>query len=71
VRLQKPAFLLLACGLVSCPWAVGQTEPKLEHFDPNQADRSLEPCEDFYRFACSKWFKANPMPADQVYWGNG
>src|SRR5229473_2991350 len=69
VRVQKPAFLLLACGLVWCPWAVGQTEPKLEHFDPNQADQSLEPCEDFYKFACSKWFKGNPMPADQVYWG--
>jgi putative endopeptidase len=69
VRVQKPAFLLLACGLTWCPWALGQTEPKLEHFDPNQADRSLEPCEDFYKFACSKWFKGNPMPADQVYWG--
>ena len=69
MRLQKSAFLLLACGLVWCPRAVGQTEPKLEHFDPNQADRSLEPCEDFYKFACSKWFKGNPMPADQVYWG--
>ena len=52
-----------------CAYAAGQSEPRLEHFDPTQADRLLEPCDDFYKFACSKWFKANPMPADQVYWG--
>jgi putative endopeptidase len=69
VRLEKTAFLLLGCWLLWCPCAAGQMEPKLEHFDPNQADRSLEPCEDFYRFACNKWFKANPMPPDQVRWG--
>jgi endothelin-converting enzyme/putative endopeptidase len=69
VRLQKWATWLLACGLAFGSWAAAQAEPKLEHFDPNQADRSLKPCEDFYKFACSKWFKANPMPGDQVYWG--
>jgi putative endopeptidase len=67
VRLKKSALLLSA--LLWCAWAEGQTEPGLDHFDPNQADRSLEPCEDFYEFACSKWFKANPMHADVVYWG--
>jgi putative endopeptidase len=69
VRLEKTAFLLLVCGLAWCPGAAGQMEPKLEHFDPDQADRSLEPCEDFYKFSCNKWFKANPMPADQLRWG--
>jgi len=53
--------------------AVPSTEqvPKLEHFDPNMADRSLDPCQDFYQYTCSKWNAANPIPPDQVYWGTG
>jgi len=45
--------------------------PKLEHFDPNMVDRTLDPCQDFYQYACSKWNAANPIPADQVAWGTG
>ena len=45
--------------------------PKLEHFDPAIVDRSLNPCDDFYKFACGKWIAANPIPADQVYWSTG
>jgi hypothetical protein len=46
-------------------------EPKLEHFDPNLVDKSLDPCNDFYKYSCSKWLAANPIPADQVYWSTG
>jgi putative endopeptidase len=42
--------------------------PKLEHFDPNLVDKTLNPCDDFYKYACNKWIAANPIPADQVYW---
>jgi putative endopeptidase len=45
--------------------------PKLEHFDPNLVDKSLDPCNDFYKYACNKWITANPIPADQVYWTSG
>jgi putative endopeptidase len=47
------------------------SDPKLEHFDPNLTDRSLDPCDDFYKYSCSKWLSANPIPADQVYWSTG
>src|ERR1700719_3445058 len=45
--------------------------PKLEHFDPNLIDKSLDPCNDFYKYACNKWITANPIPPDQVYWTTG
>jgi putative endopeptidase len=46
-------------------------QPKLEHFDLSLVDKSLDPCKDFYEYACSKWNAANPIPRDQVAWGTG
>ena len=46
-------------------------QPKLEHFDPNLVDKSLDPCNDFYKYSCNKWLSANPIPADQVFWSTG
>ncbi len=43
--------------------------PALERFSPDQVDKSLDPCNDFFEYACNKWNKANPIPADQAGWG--
>ncbi len=43
--------------------------PALEHFTPTQVDKALDPCADFFQYACSKWIKANPIPPDQAAWG--
>ncbi len=51
--------------------ATSDSAPKLEHFDLSLIDKSLDPCQDFYQYACSKWNAANPIPADQVAWGTG
>ena len=45
--------------------------PKLEHFEPDVIDKTLDPCNDFYRYSCNKWLTSNPIPADQVYWSTG
>jgi putative endopeptidase len=34
-------------------------------FDLNALDKSADPCENFYQYACGTWIKDHPVPADR------
>uniref|UniRef100_A0A674NYW5 Phosphate regulating endopeptidase homolog, X-linked n=1 Tax=Takifugu rubripes TaxID=31033 RepID=A0A674NYW5_TAKRU len=35
----------------------------------SKIDRSVDPCDDFYTFACGRWIKENPIPEDFSSYG--
>jgi len=44
--------------------------PKLKNgFDVNALDKNIDPCVDFYHYACGTWLKENPVPADRSIYG--
>jgi putative endopeptidase len=61
---SSAAFCQAAASSVSA-----HSAPPLRVFDPTLIDRSVNPCENFYRFSCNGWLKRNPLPPDQAEYG--
>ena len=66
-RLLLPALLAatLAHAANETPLDALPYTPSL---DVTAMDRSVDPCDDLYKFACGAWSKTNPIPADQSRW---